>query len=1833
MPEIQNNFSQGKMNQDLDERLVPKGQYRNALNIQVSTSEGSDVGTVQNILGNARIESVIGGNWICVGAISDEKNDRFIWFVKNPNRNAIFEYNASTSTTTPVIIDTNMNVLNFDGSVITGINIIDDVLLWTDNINEPRKINIERCKLGANATSPNSTHTKLVVNGVVTNDDLEEKHITTIKQRPNIAPEVHIQKEINTIPVAVLASLSQGNLGQDLSVKGDTVEIYIPYVQISNIGFGWWNPGIAQLGTPPGIGDILLLSQSNLPGALPSNAELKGEIVNIAEAGNPSAINDTVITLEILSIDPNLPITITTFDSNGQAEAGLEMNTIKQEDISQTLFTEKFIRFATRWKYEDGEYSAFSPFTQTAFNPTSFSFHPVKDTYNLGMQNNFKAATLTKIIPPNTPKDVVQIDILFKLENSTTIYSIDSIKKDDPPAPGNSVNIFNAVEESVAILEPNNTLNASFDISGGYSGVYTINSENIYAALPSNQLLRPWDNVPKKALAQEITGNRVVYGNYVQGYSMVDSNNIDVKPFISVDYRQRSYDDDDVIDFREGKKSLKTFKNYQVGVVYGDEYGRETPVFTSQNASFKIPWDSDETSGFLGNASRSIQLTARLTGDQPSFASYYKFFVKETSGEYYNLTMDRIYRSEDSENLWISFPSSDINKIQKEEYIILKKQVDTNEQIPQENKYKVIDIKNEAPDYIKFDKENLGSVGGVLSKVQSLYIGYSTGLNIPEVGQNQIEILKSTWISEGGADLSSFEEKMDLIFTKMVGASPLHSQTYDIVSVSETNNNLNYKITLSKSISEADNWVLSSQADVTIEPTLSLLINRKIPKEGGEFQGRFFVKIIIDLLAKQYLESLIVQEVTYRHSLSIDSYYLADEQVPTGGDAANGVVNTNVDRYSAGATADPESLTTEPKSNTKTAWEKLYEFGNATTTPSFFLDQAYFASVQPIDSSDPSGQTGSLKCSKGGRFVRGSGGSNGQFFVDSIEGIVDASQGSYSVIPDPPVVTSDFGWGARHWTTRSLGMNNNVSFASGNEIDPIYAPDPEGQDWSGSCYMHLSFGPVGDPLYGSGPQDAVSSVDYPLSSTKNFPNTVKTFWNHIDPGDITSTYPADTSTSSIQPAINLAHPGGPVLPVNNAGLMNTPFNAWKYYNQDPTNLPYLEQWKIKNPAQADLASRIVTGAQFRIEGSLEVFTIGRVRVKRLYNHTPFMKTQFAWDGTANVDRVPVSVEQRYAEWASFVSNSSTSNTADYFKAGYDPTIQALHDTLKDFGDPSNRRLLYIIELDKNPNNFLTDADFTFDVDTLQKIRFVEPIVRTGDTSPTISPAIWETQIKEETDLNIYYEASDAIPIELNKSKSNSEVYAPIGSRVWCSKNNSIPQYTNTSIEHPLRITNWESHTNGDYTIVEIASPGLNVIGADTTLSGQTTEYYNRTLRFFKSDDSYVSARIVEAAEISTNNLYVTKFRLRTNNFGKFNGLSYYDCFSFGNGVESNRVRDDFNAMVISNGAKASATLEEQYKEEHRKNGLIYSGIYNSTSGVNNLNQFIQAEKITKDLNPTFGSIQKLFQRRIDLVTFCEDKVVKILSNKDALYNADGNAQLISTNRVLGDANPFVGDYGISKDPASFAKESYRAYFTDKQRGAVLRLSMDGLTPISDAGMHDYFRDNLSISDGILGSYDAYKGNYNLTLKGDNRDDVTISYDEKSKGWSSFKSFIPDFGLSCANNYYTFNEGQAYKHHVLEDLDGDPVTRNFFYGNQFNSTIDIVINDQPELIKSFNTINYEGSEGWGNVTINTDQQSGTVADFIEKEGKWFNYIRGTNEVDLQAFNFQGIGQTTGIEYNI
>ena len=167
MPEIKNTFVGGRMNKDLDERIIPKGEYRDAMNIQIGTSEGSDIGTVQNILGNLSVENIVPDKCKCVGVVADEKNNKLYWFVKREyspdhiNFEAIIEYSSELGPV-PILVDTKVNtadaVLKFPDKIITGINIIDNLLFWTDGVNEPRKINIDQCKKGSVDLQ---THTQL----------------------------------------------------------------------------------------------------------------------------------------------------------------------------------------------------------------------------------------------------------------------------------------------------------------------------------------------------------------------------------------------------------------------------------------------------------------------------------------------------------------------------------------------------------------------------------------------------------------------------------------------------------------------------------------------------------------------------------------------------------------------------------------------------------------------------------------------------------------------------------------------------------------------------------------------------------------------------------------------------------------------------------------------------------------------------------------------------------------------------------------------------------------------------------------------------------------------------------------------------------------------------------------------------------------------------------------------------------------------------------------------------------------------------------------------------------------------------------------------------------------------------------------------------------------------------------------------------------------------------------------------------------------------------------------------------------------------------------------
>ena len=385
MAKSSTNFIGGKMNKSVDERLVPPGEYIDALNVRLGSTEATEIGAVENSKGNTALTAVqflgenISPSARTIGCYEDGVNETLYWFITDPDNSLsivtgkvdlIVSYNTQTSTLVYHVIST--QVLNFDKEfLITGVSKIEDLLFFTDDLNPPRVINVQKSPPGYLLPLPSGL------------DQLVEEDISVIVKPPGYEE------------------------------------------------YGVGTPGIRPLATP------------------------SVQLINI----EPPTANNVLLPDEIV--------------------VGGQENYIKT----------RFLSFAYRYRYEDGGYSAISLFSVPAFQPLTFEFS-IQTYLNAGMFNRFNACNVTF---STGPKQVVEVDLLYKQTTSNVIYVIKR---------------YNKVNEGWA--------------NNDFKTILFDNSE-IYTTLGSDELLRLYDNVPRIAKAQTIQGNRLVYGNYIDGYDIKDA--------------------------------------------------------------------------------------------------------------------------------------------------------------------------------------------------------------------------------------------------------------------------------------------------------------------------------------------------------------------------------------------------------------------------------------------------------------------------------------------------------------------------------------------------------------------------------------------------------------------------------------------------------------------------------------------------------------------------------------------------------------------------------------------------------------------------------------------------------------------------------------------------------------------------------------------------------------------------------------------------------------------------------------------------------------------------------------------------------------------------------------------------------------------------------------------------------------------------------------------------------------------------------------------------------------------------------------------------------------
>lgn len=618
MPNLKNTFLKGKMNKDLDPRLLPEGEYIDAININVSKSENGDVGAVENILGNTNITNLSGSDYTdveVIGFVVDEENAIVYYFATNHSGSArasssdkcyIIKHQIKNNTTETLL---ESHRLNFNKDFpIYGANVIDGLIFFTDNNNQPRVYN-----------------TLIAKTKYVDNDLLEDK-LSVAKYAPYLAPRMLKPKYVVTVDTA-----------------GASSSTTIPITAANT-----------DIATDLSAGAVFLLRHDSLANDI------------IVSSINNTSGSESITVSDSVTISAGEKITLITGSMIDSGDVTIDDEYIK----------EKFVRFSYRYKFIDNSYSVFSPFSQIAFEPLigTMDNNAQKDAWETTKVDDFinkiDQLELEIILPTDNPKDdlfIEEIEILIKESDDPSVKVVDTIKLN---------NISNLYKDVTTIT--NGAVGANklkkyinnIDVSGNNRTkdlYYVYRSEQPYKTLPENQLTRVYDRVPTKALAQEISGNRVIYGNFVSGAEVPSLN-------YSLSTGEKNSEDEFV--YEEYKRhTLKQNRSYTVGVVLSDKFGRQSPVLLSSNSSSSIlnrksakgdVWNGDALKITFNDQIPSNYL---YSSSNPLGWYSYRIVVKQTQQEYYNIYTSGITIYPDSGDNFGYFPvyGDNINKIPRDE--------------------------------------------------------------------------------------------------------------------------------------------------------------------------------------------------------------------------------------------------------------------------------------------------------------------------------------------------------------------------------------------------------------------------------------------------------------------------------------------------------------------------------------------------------------------------------------------------------------------------------------------------------------------------------------------------------------------------------------------------------------------------------------------------------------------------------------------------------------------------------------------------------------------------------------------------------------------------------------------------------------------------------------------------------------------------------------------------------------------------------------------------------------------------------------------------------------
>ena len=683
------------MNKDLDDRLIPNGEYRDAQNISVGKSESDDIGSLENILGNIRIPvtdlaaaPILAANMKIIGQVVDENNGIVYVFATNytdvngPSyasqpiyangaaaRCIIYSWNLNSPTVINRIVDDIF--LNFSTTNPIQGSLIEDLLFFTDNRNQPRKINITKI-LGYYKNESQISVAKYSPYQSISLVKKAESVVVSSSNVDNFTDTVSATRAANT-------QILGGTLGPTPASRfatygADTIKCTLNGTTVATDGVtdallnslstqagGGGTPAKQQynftINTSTTIGDVLTFI---VPGGANSivlttvaGIEIGMSMVSTSSTGAVKITGSQYITVTAI----NVATKTITVSSNVTVATGDILNFListmsnKSADVTwpgdPDYLEDRYVRFSYRFQYDDGEYSIMAPFTQIAYVPKQkgyFFGSGITAPATVATPTDENAAYRSTVVEfmeneINNIGLLIPLPEVFADTNITSEYKIKNVEI-----------LYKESDALIVKVLDTLTVRQVFNTSVNNICTYDYQSRKPYKSLTEEQTVRVYDKVPVRSLAQETAGSRIIYGNYTDRYTPPNDVDYEVKV---VDKNSNIFDN--WIEYPN--HTLKQNRNYQVGFVLADKYGRQSPVVLSpvdiqksagySGSTIFAPYNSSLTNikSWFGDALQ-LTVTSRIEGgtvgltDQPNFQTGTPglYAVRTGNGDGFNVT-------------------------------------------------------------------------------------------------------------------------------------------------------------------------------------------------------------------------------------------------------------------------------------------------------------------------------------------------------------------------------------------------------------------------------------------------------------------------------------------------------------------------------------------------------------------------------------------------------------------------------------------------------------------------------------------------------------------------------------------------------------------------------------------------------------------------------------------------------------------------------------------------------------------------------------------------------------------------------------------------------------------------------------------------------------------------------------------------------------------------------------------------------------------------------------------------------------------------------------------